>query len=185
MRGAASIAQSFLGSTEHNGECCFASLPEVKRLGAPMDLKAMAPQRHRLPVHAAAGPPVRQNDPCLRVRRKLPKPLDVGANSMSTICGICCRGNPSGLRSMLASLASASPGGDWVDPNVGVGLGFGRSRSSPLAEALHFDRKAGLAAVVDVRLDDRAGLCDALGLQRPQAPLLPTAHWTPYLPRRA
>ena len=86
---------------------------------------------------------------------------------------------------MLASLASASPGGDWADLNVGVGLGFGRSRSSPLAEALHFDRKAGLAAVVDVRLDDRAGLCDALGLQRPQAPLLPTAHWTPCLPRRA
>ena len=67
---------------------------------------------------------------------------------------------------MLAGLAPAVPGGDWTDPNVGVGPGFARSRFTPLAEALHFDREAGLAAVVDARLDDRAGFCDALGLQR-------------------
>ena len=91
---------------------------------------------------------------------------------MNIICGICSRGRPSGLRSMLAALAPAAPGGEWADPQAGVGLGFGHSRSSPLAEALHFDREAGLAAVVDARLDDRAGLCDALGLQRPQGAAL-------------
>ena len=41
----------FPSSTKHGGECCFANLPEVKRLGTPVNLKAMTPQRR-----LAAGP---------------------------------------------------------------------------------------------------------------------------------
>ena len=41
-----------------------------------------------------------------------------------------------------------------------------RSRLTPSAPPLHFDHEAGLAAVADVRLDDREGLRGALGLRR-------------------
>ena len=94
---------------------------------------------------------------------------------MNFICGIHSPGNPGGLASMLAAFERASPGGEWRSAPAGVGLGFVRSRftpsvesapSAPSAPALHFDPEAGLAAVADVRLDDREGLCDALGLGR-------------------
>ena len=95
---------------------------------------------------------------------------------MNLICGIYSPsgpsyspGDPSGLNAMLAALVPALPGGSWTDPEVGVGLGFAHSRFTPLPKALHCDPEAGLTAVVDARLDDREGFCDALGLNRSQS----------------
>ena len=101
------------------------------------------------------------------------RPLGAGgANRVSFICGIHSPGSPDGLASMLAAFERALPGGEWHSAPAGVGLGFARSRftpsveSAPAAPALHFDHEAGLAAVADVRLDEREGLCGALGLRR-------------------
>ena len=66
---------------------------------------------------------------------------------------------------MLAVLAPASPGGNWTDPEVGLGLGFRCLPAGSGVDALHIDYKANLAVVSDVRLDDRKGLCQALGVR--------------------
>ena len=66
---------------------------------------------------------------------------------------------------MLAALAPALPGGDWTDSEAGVGFGFRRLPAGSGVDALHVDHEANLAVVADVRLDDREGLCDALGMR--------------------
>ena len=66
---------------------------------------------------------------------------------------------------MLAALAPALPGGDWTDSEAGVGFGFRRLCAGSGVDALHVDHEANLAVVADVRLDDREGLCDALGMR--------------------
>ena len=66
---------------------------------------------------------------------------------------------------MLAALAPALPGGNWTDSEAGVGFGFRRLPAGSGVDALHVDHEANLAVVADVRLDDREGLCDALGMR--------------------
>ena len=82
---------------------------------------------------------------------------------MAAICGIrtAGRGGKAALEAMLGTLAGAGPAHS-VWPQAGIGLGC---REMALGEpALVADDAAGLTLVADARLDDRDGLCDALGV---------------------
>ena len=86
---------------------------------------------------------------------------------MHYVCGIHAPGGTHGLAAMLTAFGRTAHGGEWTA--AGVGLGFRCTPAGPAGpdtDALHVDREADLAVVADVRLDDREGLCDALGVHR-------------------
>ena len=94
---------------------------------------------------------------------------------MHYICGIVSTAcalpgtDAGGLAAMLAGFGETLHGRQWTD--VGVGLGFRCLPDAPAVDALdalHVDKEANLAAVADVRFDDREGLCDALDIDRSQ-----------------
>ena len=83
---------------------------------------------------------------------------------MTAICGLL--GAPAGLAEMEPMLDALPDGGqqsdEWIDGAVALGgKGVGHDR---FPSCLAFDPGQGLAAVADVRLDDRPALCDALGV---------------------
>lgn len=86
---------------------------------------------------------------------------------MPAICGILSRGDLAVLlAAMLEALDAYGPQGEaWT--GEGVGLGVRHRPSAAGAQAVRFDREAGLALVADVRLDDRETLCAALGIPHP------------------
>ena len=83
---------------------------------------------------------------------------------MNYICGIHSPGDVHGLTAMPAAFGRTAHGGEWTA--AGVGLGFRCLPVAPGVDALHFDHEPDLAAVAAVRLDDREGLCDTLGVRR-------------------
>ena len=97
---------------------------------------------------------------------------------MSMLCGIHRRapGPIAGLDAMLATLpgAETAVSAAWTEGAAGLGwrgdpdLRADRPERMPRAEA-----RSGLVVTASVRLDDRAALCDALGIPGPQGGELP------------
>ena len=77
----------------------------------------------------------------------------------------------------MAAMRAASPtterdAAEWTEGRIGIG---GLHTAAPNEEAyggppLHFDRDAGLTLAADARIDDRAGLCESLGVPHPERP---------------
>ena len=81
---------------------------------------------------------------------------------MAAICGIHAAGTDgkAALATMLGTLAGGTAHSDWPQASIGLGC-----RETATGESsLVVDRAAGLTLVADARLDDRDGLCDALGV---------------------
>ena len=83
---------------------------------------------------------------------------------MNHICGTHSPGDMHGLAAMPTAFGQTAHDGEWTA--AGVGPGFRCLPVAPDVDALHFDPEADLAAVAAVQLDDREGLCDALGVRR-------------------
>lgn len=84
---------------------------------------------------------------------------------MNAICGVLHHEDGAALAPMLAKIdALGSSGDSWRDGDVAFGV---RCRAEPAdAEAeLRVDAAAQIAVVANCRLDNRAELCDALGLR--------------------
>ena len=84
---------------------------------------------------------------------------------MNAICGVLHRQAGAALVPMLAKLdALGSSGDSWRDADIALGV---RRRAEPAdAEAeLRVDAAAQIAVVANCRLDNRAELCDAIGLR--------------------
>lgn len=92
---------------------------------------------------------------------------------MSMICGIHRRtpGSFAGLDALLAALpaAEAAVGAAWTDGATGLGWrGDPNLRADQPERLPRVEPGPRLAVTASVRLDDRAGLCDALGVPRGQ-----------------
>ena len=82
---------------------------------------------------------------------------------MAAICGTL-GGGAKALPALLVALADC--GAEqcaWTDRQLGLGCRSAKT-TQDAAAALCVDEAAGLALVVDARLDDRGGLCNALGV---------------------
>ena len=92
---------------------------------------------------------------------------------MSAICGIHLRARAPAPR--LDALLAALPGrgadarAAWTDAAAGLGWRGDAPADEAAPERLpRVDRRAGLAVTASARLDDRATLCDALGVPHPE-----------------
>ena len=97
---------------------------------------------------------------------------------MSMICGIHRRapGPVAGLEAMLAALprAETAVSATWTDGAAGLGWrGDPNLRTDRSERMPRVDTRSGLAVTASVRLDDRAALCDVLGIPGPRRSELP------------
>ena len=89
---------------------------------------------------------------------------------MRAICGLLLReaGVAHGLHATLAALVPyGADAAEWTEGEIGLGARAVGTESDSAGPAFHCDRDAGLTVATDARLDDRAALCDALGVPHP------------------
>ena len=98
---------------------------------------------------------------------------------MNAICGYYLRGScaSDGSAAMLRALSDYGKAhAQWQEGAVALGGRYAAAANREGAErASCLQRSAGVAVAADARIDDRDGLCDALGVPRPERPALTDA----------